>query len=116
MLTSLESRVINLLIPHAGIHEALLRTQLQISSVEDRKKDKNGFFTYFSIPAENKVNTLPDMILSGIRGTHPSMDHGVEFILFIRNGRVSILEAYSLGGESWPEDEDKMTLIEVYFP
>jgi hypothetical protein len=113
VLTPLESAVIDMLVPQAGKHMDDLRGQLQKASIRERRKDETGFFTFFMFPNESETHDLPDMILSGIKGNHPSLRHGVDFILFIRNGTI-FLEAYTFAGEPWPDDEDKMTFEKIY--
>ena len=105
MLNELEKEALEMLL--AGDHPALvtLRKQLDVFVVEDREFTGAGFFTDFHIP-DGAVVTI-DAKIHGVFGdvyadidSHP---HGVGFILFVKDGCMSMLEGYSYG-DGWPPD------------
>jgi hypothetical protein len=106
----LESAALELLSARAGEHAPKLREQISKIQVTDRRRDRSGLFSYFEVPKYLVAATIPEMRLSGIKGTHPKLKDGADFILFVQWGAVAFLEAYTFSGEPWPESEDEMKL------
>jgi hypothetical protein len=81
---------------------ACLREQYKNAHIEKREFTGVGFFTDFSfknlVPnIENKKN----FHIGDVAGT--INDTSVDFVLFIRNGVLEMLEGVTFGGEPWPE-------------
>ena len=110
-LTEFERSVLTLILDHPGEPFASVSAQLAHASVSQREHTGVGFFTTFSVPADAPVrHDLPDTELGDIRAEHPDVRYGVGFILFIRRGTVSCLEAYTYD-DPWPEDESKFRVF-----
>jgi hypothetical protein len=77
-----------------------LERQLSVATVTARKNTGAGFFTSISVPAD-----VPPIDKSGpLDGeTHahiPGLEHGLGFVLFFDDGRLSTLEGFTYGSES----------------
>jgi len=108
---SIEERVLEMML--AGSKDrriGYLRDQMQSASVVKRTFTGCGFFTDLSVP-ETCAPVLgePSFELSNVSGISPKLQHGIGFLLFIRRGRLSFLEAFTYG-EPWPPDPGEITL------
>jgi len=91
----------------------LLAQQYAVSEITSRKFTGCGFFTDFYIP--NKTFTLPESVNLELwcLGELEGVEHGVGFILFVRDGVISMLEGYVNTG-AWPEYIGKFQLNDVH--
>ncbi len=88
-----------------------LRNQFRHSTCESFRLTGCGFFADFSV--DEQVHALinePDFSIGDIIGEMKAVENGVGFTLFIRNGRISWLEAYTFGDEQWPAEVPEITL------
>ncbi len=100
-LDTLERAVLDKLL--SGDHPALvvLRQQATMVRVAGRKQTGVGFFCDFDV--DESAPTLPgDFQIGDVFGELEGLAHGVGFVLFIRNGRLSMLEGFTFD-EPWPE-------------
>ena len=108
---SIEERVIEMML--AGSKDSpvgYLRDQMKSASVEKRTFTGCGFFADFSVPDTCvSIPGEPSLELDNVSGTSPKLEFGIGFILFIRRGRLSFLEAFTYG-EPWPADPGEITL------
>ncbi len=112
MLTALEKSVLDMLLDKQGEPFDTLRRQLSCATVSKREFTGVGFFTKFSLPDEAQVrHTVPDMTLGGVGAEVPGLKHGAGFILFVRDGVVSMLEGYTYVDDQWPERTDEFKLF-----
>lgn len=79
---------------------AHLERQLERATVVERENSGGGFFTTIAVAAE-----APRVAGPGVLGyeTHARVDgleHGLGFVLFMKKGRLHLLEGYSWSPES----------------
>jgi hypothetical protein len=111
MLTPLEESVLNLLLLRPGEPYETIRRQLSHATVTKREFTGVGFFTEFAVPEDAPVERdLSDATLGDVAAESPSLKHGVGFVLFVRNGVVSMLEGYTYD-EDWPVSVDDFALF-----
>lgn len=102
MLTPLEHSVLHLLLDRPGEPYDTIRQQMAHATITNREFTGVGFFTEFSVSEDAPVTrSLPDMTLGDVAAESPSLEHGAGFLLFIRNGVVSMLEGHTYD-EPWP--------------
>ncbi len=89
---------------------AYLRDQMRSAAVAKRTFTGCGFFTDFSVPDTcPPVPGEPSSHLSNVLGTSPKLQLPIGFVLFIKRGRLSLLEAHTYD-EPWPSDPGEITL------
>jgi hypothetical protein len=110
-LLKLEAAVLTMLLD--GTHPALvaLRQQLVAARVKSRKLSGVGFFIEFNVPQyieaapiKNKNTHFGDVIAK-----LPNLHYGAGFLLFIKDGKLDMLEGYSYD-EPWPKQVTKFKL------
>lgn len=103
MLTPLEKAVLDVLLDKPGEPFDTIRQQLSHAVVSQRELTGVGFFTDIVIPSDAPVRRdLMDEVIGHVSAVLPGLQHGAGFLLFIRDGVVSMLEGYTYGGEWWP--------------
>jgi hypothetical protein len=110
-LTELEREVMKMLL--AGDHPVLevLRMQLCHAKVVRRELTGVGSYTYFQIPSDvPRVPGRRSFELGDVHADIPPLKLGVDFILFIREGAIDFLEAFTYGDDAWPETITMFTL------
>ncbi len=111
MLTPFETAVLTKLL--AGDHPALgvLREQLAQASVASRKSSGAGFFVTFDLPSDAPVAPVRAgrIHFGDVAATFAPLEHGAGFVLFVRDGRLEMLEGYSYG-EPWHDEPEKFAL------
>lgn len=114
-LSRFEKAVLDKLL--AGDHPVLadLRIQAERGRVTSRDYTGVGFFCAFTIPPELRVSAIPDFHLGDVNGTVEGLQHGAGFVLFVRNGRLSMLEGYTYE-ERWPKDINDFDLTYQHEP
>lgn len=106
MLTPLEHAVLHRLLDRPGEPYDTIRQQLAHATVASREFTGVGFFTEFTVSEEATVaRSLPDMTLGDVVAESASLKHGAGFVLFVRNGVVSMLEGHTYD-EPWPDSVD----------
>ena len=78
-----------------------LRAQCAVADVARREFTGVGFFTDFAVPPDAPRIVPPDLEL----GDAATLANGtpVGFVLFVRDGALSMLEGYTYGDDPWPE-------------
>jgi hypothetical protein len=103
-LLPLEEAVVDMLL--AGEHPSLakLRAQLPVAAVRSRQSNGEGFFVEFDLPADVERPSIrqKSLHIGDVKATLPELKRGAGFILFVREGRLAMLEAFSFD-EPWPE-------------
>lgn len=80
---------------------AILRAQAERARVVGRKETGVGFFCDFEVDAS--APTLDgDFQIADVHGELSELAHGAGFVLFIRSGRLSMLEGFTFD-EPWPQ-------------
>lgn len=93
--------------------EAKIMAQYEKCRVTSREFTGHGFFTDFEItdPADSFGDGICDPFGS-LYIDLPGVKHGAGFVLFVKNGFISMLEGFVYGDEAWPEEikEYKLTI------
>jgi hypothetical protein len=75
--------------------------QYKIAEITDRAFTGRGFFTHYKVPDEKyRLDDNLNDTLGNIGVKINCLQHGVGFVLFIKNGFISCLEGYTYG-EEW---------------
>jgi len=83
----------------------VLRGQVAVAIVESRIPSGVGFMTKLRLPADvNVLEQGAEMIIPIVRASHPQLEGGAEFLVQIKGGKISCIEAYCYEG-MWPADE-----------
>lgn len=88
----------------------ILRSQSAAGSVAIREMTGHGFFTEFSIPEDCPIVTeTPSFEVNNVYGDTEQLKNGIGFVLFVRHGRLAMLEGYTYD-EPWPDDLKEVRL------
>lgn len=88
----------------------VLRHQAKEVSVSSRKMTGVGFFIEFDVPPHlPRIKSHPTFTLGDVNGTAENVKHGLGFVLFIKDGALSVLEGYSYD-EPWPDEPRNLAL------
>ncbi|MGI4828620.1 MAG: hypothetical protein ACRYFU_10595 [Janthinobacterium lividum] len=101
-MSPLEAALINTWIEAQELFRETLIQQVEGSRLASGELNGYGFYTNFSVPTGAPHLPWQDHRL------HASAIVGGElcgFILWIEDGKISFLEGYPLGGDSWPKHE-----------
>jgi hypothetical protein len=111
MLTPLEKSVLEMLLDGSDEAFDTLKQQLNCATVTKREFTGVGFFTNFAVPNDAQIKrNVSDMTLGGVRAEFPGLKHGAGFLLFIREGVITMLEGFTYD-EDWPENTDDFKLF-----
>jgi hypothetical protein len=104
MLIPLEKAVLDVMLDRSGEPYATLRQHLAHAAIMKREFSGVGFFTSFTIPSDAPVRRdLADTVIQDVAADISGLEHGASFLLFIRDGVLSMLEGVTSIGE-WPKD------------
>ena len=109
-LAEFEAEVMNRLLAGDHPYLALLRDQYRSAVVRGHELSGKGFVCTFDVPASQA--TLPDGLdcaFGDVVGTLQGVINGVGFLLFVRDGLLSMLEGFTYG-EPWPSEIGEFTL------
>jgi hypothetical protein len=109
-LTQFEQAVLDKLL--AGDHAVLgvLRAQAAQARLTSREQTGVGFFCELEVPADAPRVTAPgDFELGDVGATIDGLEQGAGFLLFVRDGRMTMLEGYTYD-EPWPAEIRSFTL------
>jgi hypothetical protein len=91
-----------------------LRRQLEVAEVSDRENSGGGFFTTVRVaddaPAVDSPSVLGTTTQARIRG----LEHGFGFALFIKAGKLHMLEGFAWGPESTHDLDLTAFAFELY--
>jgi len=105
VLTPLERSVLKAVGRRLGDAGRLLEAQCDSLRVSSRTHSGVGFVTRLEVP--EGVGGLPDDVeprVGTLYASHPALDHGAEFLVQLKGGRVASIEAFCPEG-MWPADE-----------
>lgn len=102
-----ENKLIEMLLDGENEILSLLRKQYEQSKVVSREFSDVGFYTSFFIQNRD------DLCLNGksfyigdVDGTVNDIEGAIGFILYIKNGYISLLEGYTNIIDKWPANEE----------
>ena len=105
-LTTLESAVLAAALAPDQAYFDRFRAQVAAAVVTSRTPSGVGFMTKIEVPAELAVAEWPaHELLPVVAGSHPDLAAGAEFILQVKSGCISTIEAFCYEG-MWPQDEE----------
>jgi len=89
----------------AGDHRVLaaLRRQVAEATAVHRELSGVGFFTRFTLPETTAPAPVRCLRFGDVHGDIAGLQHGAGFVLFVDEGRITMLEGFSYG-EPWPEE------------
>jgi hypothetical protein len=103
-LTTLEQQVLDMLLRGQDEVLTILRQQAQRLQVSSREMTGVGFYTEFLVPPDvPHVPGRPTFKLRDVNGTADNVSHGLGFLLYVKDGALSMLEGYTYD-EPWPDD------------
>jgi len=103
-LTTLEDRVLEMLLLGEDEALSLLRQQAKQARVSSRKMTGVGFYIEFVVPPEvPRVSGRPTFKLGDVNGTADNVKHGLGFLLYVEEGTLSMLEGYTYD-DPWPDE------------
>ncbi|GAA4009435.1 hypothetical protein GCM10022280_02860 [Sphingomonas swuensis] len=98
-LTPLENAALTAIFNETPELAAELEEQRKAAEIISRENDRGGFFTYFSVPERLALSEeylpLGDNVYAAVEG----LEYGLGFLLIIRDGRMHVLDGYTIGVE-----------------
>lgn len=82
-----------------------IKEQYQIAK-KDESCDEYGFFLDFSFEQEPKNLIIDEKTIKDVGGLNNEGDCLIDFILFVENGKIKMLEGSSY--DEWPESDDNI--------
>ncbi|MCL4867519.1 MAG: hypothetical protein KJ063_01005 [Anaerolineae bacterium] len=85
-----------------------LREQLAKAVVKERELTGTGFYLTFSLPEDSRKltdqvpNVKSDFCFGDINAEIENLENGASFLIWVKGGKLNILEGYSYHG-TWPE-------------
>ncbi|KLU63530.1 hypothetical protein CEB3_c01070 [Peptococcaceae bacterium CEB3] len=81
----------------------ILRKQYE-NAVKRRDFTGVGFYTNFEVPSSiPKLEGTLTFKIGDVDCQMSELKYGIGFVLFVKNGSISVLEGYTNGNEQWPE-------------
>ena len=100
-LTKLEQAVIDKLLE--GDHAVLTTLREQVGRAKLTKRENTGVGFYCDIEVASEAPAVGgDFHLGDVQAEIPGLAHGAGFVLFVRGGRIKMLEGYTYD-EPWPD-------------
>ena len=99
-----EKIIINDIIEQYPEYKSKLQAQFATSTVQKREFSKYGFSTYYAVEASQEtLGDGVDLQLGKHQWKINGLQHGSDYILWIKNGFISSLEGFSYS-ELWPNE------------
>jgi hypothetical protein len=101
-LTRLERAVLNAIVCETPEFRAFLERQIFSAKVQSRENTGGGFFVDLEVPLVDVEGVFGEKgpfgknVYIGIEG----LEYGLGAILFVKDGRISLLEGYAVGAEN----------------
>ena len=109
-LTILENAILNKLLAGDLPELIQLRSQLRCCNIVRREFTGCGFYIEFKVSNSDLCIPFLDIQLGDVIAEIEGLEHGAGFLLFIKNGVLSMLEGYSYD-EPWPSSIDNFKLM-----
>ena len=81
----------------------VLQAQADHLKVSSREMTGVGFFTRLVVEGTDTITSGPSFKLGDVNGTADNVQHGLGFLLYVKNGVLSALEGYTYD-EPWPDE------------
>lgn len=102
-LTQFERAVLEKLLAGDRPVLAVLRAQAQAARLASREYTGAGFYLSFDVPPEAPALPSQNFHFGDVNATVDGLQHGAGFVVFVRGGRLEMLEGYSYD-EPWPKE------------
>ncbi len=96
--TPLEEAVLHSIFAETPDVQSALEEQLRNASVLERENSGAGFFTTIDSHGAERLNT-PHVLGLETCAEVAGLEHGLGFVLFMKDGRLDLLEGYTFGSE-----------------
>ena len=98
-----------------GDHPALwaLREQFRRARITEVWMTGVGFSAEFDVPEDAPLTDPLNLTGGDATITVDGLEHGAGCVLFVRGGRLSMIEGYSNAGEDWPDDAKVLAVSNV---
>ena len=100
-LTNLERAVLEKLLDGDNAVLAMLREQAKQARLAKRENTGAGFYCDIEVASDAPM-VLGDFHLGDVQAMITGLEHGAGFVLFVRGGRINMLEGYTYD-EPWPD-------------
>ncbi len=108
-LTELERSVLETAFSTGGVDTGF-REQIDVATVSMRTPSGVGFVTKLCVPDGHGVaDSGTRGAVPVVKGEHPELPSGADFILQVKNGRINCIEAFCYEG-IWPTDETQFRI------
>jgi hypothetical protein len=86
-----------------------LRKQYEVAKIESREFSDAGFYTSFLVENRNDLCIMNKSFHIGdVDGNIDGIEGAVGFILYVKNGYITLLEGYTNAVDTWPKSYDKI--------
>jgi hypothetical protein len=115
-LTQLERDVLDWILRGNDPIRDILRQQVTTASVSARQLTGVGLYVDLVVPddvqrLDDSLGTQLDFTIGNVGARFEDANVEVGFTLFVRGGRIEMLEGYTYGDQAWPEQEGKYRLF-----
>jgi len=77
-----------------------LERQLAVATVSERENSGGGFFTTIAVPVDAARVSGPGVLGCETQARVAGLEHGLGFVLFLRDGRLDLLDGHCWGPET----------------
>ena len=88
-----------------------LRKQYEVAKIESREFSDAGFYTSFLVENRNDLCIMNKSFHIGdVDGNVDGIEGAVGFVLYVKNGYITLLEGYTNAVDTWPKSYDNIVL------
>ena len=88
-----------------------LRKQYEVAKIASREFSDAGFYTSFLVENRNDLCIKNKSFHIGdVDGNIDGIEGAVGFVLYVKNGYITLLEGYTNAVDTWPKSYDKIVL------
>jgi hypothetical protein len=91
-----------------------LKSQLEASVVTNRENSGGGFFTTMKVADDAPAVNSPSVLGYATQARIGGLEHGLGFVLFMRDGKLHMLEGFAWGSERTNDLDLAALQFEVY--
>lgn len=108
---SFEKKLIEMLLAGDEKTLILLREQYTVAKVVSIERSDVGFFVHFSLKGRDDLSISNKSFQIGdVDGNINGITGAVGFILYVKNGFISMLEGYTNAVDKWPNSDYEIVL------